>query len=64
MKTAELNGNQGGEMLRQNLQKKLKALESRIATLEAKAKTGTELGAIGQMKFLAREYRRNIESLN
>ena len=50
-------------MLLQNLQKKLKALESRIATLEAKAKSGTELGAIGQMKFLAREYRRNIESL-
>ena len=51
------------EKLLTNLEKKLKALESRIATLEMKAKSGTELGAIGQMKFRAREYLRNIESV-
>lgn len=45
------------------LQKKLNKLESRIATLEPKAKTFTDIGAINQMKFLAREYRRNIASL-
>jgi len=51
------------EKLLKTLEKKLKTLESRIATLEAKAKSGTDFGAIGQMNFLAREYRRNIQSI-